>query len=111
MAVSVVKHKVRVAVAVKVGYDSPGHARYQRMRVSVRRVTWQRRVVKVIQALHETWAHTRVNALSKIDVRPVRRVNVVTRVAAFPGLVEPSRSRVSSAKEVACSRPWLVNRL
>src|SRR4029077_19370849 len=64
MAVSVLKHKVRVAVAVKVGYDSPGHARYQRMRVSVRRVTWQRRVVKVIQALHETWAHTRVNALS-----------------------------------------------
>src|SRR5919198_3939803 len=56
MRPGVLKYKVRAAIAVKVGYDSPEYAEYQRMRINI-------------------WS----NIIDAIECRPVSRCDLCRR--------------------------------
>ena len=74
------------------------------MRISVRCVTRQGRVAKIIAAFDDT-GRSRFH----VDVMAVRRVDVVPRVAALSRLIKPLRSWVSATYQVACSQSRLID--
>src|SRR4029450_11790089 len=82
-----VKHPVRPAIAVKVGYYSPGSAAHQRMRVSIRRVARHGRVVEVIPACDDGRATVYRAEVYEIVVL----ISVVPRVTRLGCLLHPPR--------------------
>ena len=74
------------------------------MRISVRRVTRQRRVAKIIATFDDTGGSG-----FHVDVMAVRRVDVVPRVAALSRLIKPLRSWAITTYQVACSQSRLID--